>query len=315
MAWGAKLNYKCCAYCMIPLESESEAACRLTNGKILSVPKSEENYTPPESIVTCSKSGLSFCSENCRAKADLAYDRMLLPLRAKLDELDDLWRDIHFPPESASIGLVYRLLAMKRLDPKIDEFLQAKVEHVDESIMHKMLGEEHARNLLVLSDALCNLLEDVTDDEVKDIFGVLGRNQQGIGTCALTTWLNSGDDEEREAMYDAIDESVGIEFMNNEGVGLYREQSMANHSCRPNAEIQFLHGSHVLSLVMMEKVDTGDEITISYLDECTLTRSKSSRRAYLEENYQFACQCDRCAEENSDDETASEDDCEFDSRS
>merc|ERR1711935_82238 len=38
MAWGAKLNYKCCAYCMIPLESESEAACRLTNGKILSVP-------------------------------------------------------------------------------------------------------------------------------------------------------------------------------------------------------------------------------------------------------------------------------------
>ena len=84
------------------------------------------------------------------------------------DELDDLWRDIHFPPESASIGLVYRLLAMKRLDPKIDEFLQAKVEHVDESIMHKMLGEEHARNLLVLLDALCNLLEDVTDDEVRD---------------------------------------------------------------------------------------------------------------------------------------------------
>ena len=69
---------------MIPLESENEAACRLTNGKVLSVPKGEDNYTVPDAIVTCTKSGLSFCSESCRAKADLAYDRMLLPLRAKL---------------------------------------------------------------------------------------------------------------------------------------------------------------------------------------------------------------------------------------
>ena len=43
----------------------------------------------------------------------MAYDRMLLPLRQQLDELDDLWRDIHFPPESASITLVYRLMAMR----------------------------------------------------------------------------------------------------------------------------------------------------------------------------------------------------------
>ena len=154
---------------------------------------------------------------------------------------------------------------MKRLDPQVDAFIQAKVEHVDESIMHKMLGEEHQRNLLVLSDALVNLFEDATDDEVKELFGVLGRNQQGVGTCALTTWLNSGDDEERDAMYDAIDESVGIEFMNNEGVGLYKEQSMANHSCRPNAEVQFRQGSHQLSLVMTESVEMGDEITIRFV--------------------------------------------------
>ena len=56
----------------------------------------------------------------------MAYDRMLLPLRQQLDELDDLWRDIHFPPETASIALVYRLLAMKRLDPTVAQFLESK---------------------------------------------------------------------------------------------------------------------------------------------------------------------------------------------
>ena len=35
-----------------------------------------------------------------------------------------MWRDIHFPPETSSITLVYRLLAMKRLDPTVNEFLE-----------------------------------------------------------------------------------------------------------------------------------------------------------------------------------------------
>ena len=65
------------------------------------------------------------CCEKCKQEADLAFDRMLLPLRAQLDEIEDLWRDIHFPPETATITLVYRLLAMKRLDPQVNEYLES----------------------------------------------------------------------------------------------------------------------------------------------------------------------------------------------
>ena len=35
--------------------------------------------------------------------------------------------------------------------------------------------------------------------------------------------------------------------MDNEGVGLYKTQSMINHSCRPNAKIHFLSDSNELT--------------------------------------------------------------------
>ena len=67
-----------------------------------------------------------FCCEECKHKADMDYGRLLLPAKKAIDELDDLWRDMHFPPESASIALVYRLLAMRRLDPVIHQFILDK---------------------------------------------------------------------------------------------------------------------------------------------------------------------------------------------
>ena len=42
------------------------------------------------------------------------------------------------------------------------------------------------------------------------------------------------------------------------------------------------------------------------MDACVLCRSKRTRREYLEDNYQFLCNCSRCQEENSDDETSEE---------
>jgi len=58
----------------------------------------------------------------------MKYNRMLTTVKDKIEEIDDLWRDIHFPPETASIALVYRLLAMKRLDPTVAQFLESKGE-------------------------------------------------------------------------------------------------------------------------------------------------------------------------------------------
>lgn len=72
------------------------------------------------------------------------------------------------------------------------------------------------------------------------------------------------------------------EFLNNEGSGLYSIQSSINHSCEPNAEVAFPNSNYKLAVRSVEDIEPGDEICISYLDECILLRSRHSRRAILE---------------------------------
>lgn len=67
-------------------------------------------------------------------------------------------------------------------------------------------------------------------------------------------------------------------FLNTEGSGIYSLQSICNHSCIPNAEPSFPYGNHCLQLKAVTDINPGDEILISYLDECMLTRSKHSRQ-------------------------------------
>lgn len=103
-------------------------------------------------------------------------------------------------------------------------------------------------------------------------------------------------------------ESVSGNFLNNEGVALYSLQSACNHSCAPNAEPSFLNNCSRLSLVALQDIKAGDEICISYLDECSLNRSRHSRVKELSQNYLFLCQCPKCLEQCGDpDETSEED--------
>lgn len=90
---------------------------------------------------------------------------------------------------------------------------------------------------------------------------------------------------------------MGIDFLNCEGSGLYVAQSKMNHSCLPNAEVSFRHSNHVASIVAVENIKPGDEICISYLDECHRERSRHSRQKELRDNYLFVCGCIRCIKE------------------
>ena len=46
------------------------------------------------------------------------------------------------------------------------------------------------------------------------LIGLLGRNQQGVATCALTKWLDECEDEEcLGEFYDRVEETVGTDFM------------------------------------------------------------------------------------------------------
>ena len=84
-------------------------------------------------------------------------------------------------------------------------------------------------------------------------------------------------------------------------------QSKINHSCIPNAEIRFPFSNFILSLTSIKYIEAGEEICISYLDECTLERSRHSRQKELKENYLFICQCLKCEAQSEDADVTSND--------
>jgi hypothetical protein len=70
-------------------------------------------------------------------------------------------------------------------------------------------------------------------------------------------------------------------FLNSEGSALYALQSVCNHSCDPNAMPSFPHSNFQLAMCAVRDIAPGDEILISYLDDCVLERSRHSRHKLL----------------------------------
>ncbi|KAI0852504.1 hypothetical protein F5Y00DRAFT_174166 [Daldinia vernicosa] len=68
--------------------------------------------------------------------------------------------------------------------------------------------------------------------------------------------------------------------------------SMINHSCIPNAFVQFIGRKAVLHAY--REIKEGEEIEISYI-ECTLHRSY--RQQALQKQYHFKCVCPRCKDD------------------
>ena len=73
---------------------------------------------------------------------------------------------------------------------------------------------------------------------------------------------------------------------------LYPTVACANHSCAPNAEARFVHGTTRLRLVALRNIAAEEEITISYIDE-NETGSRMERREALRD-YRFVCDCSLC---------------------
>ncbi|KAI0483209.1 hypothetical protein GGR56DRAFT_670995 [Xylariaceae sp. FL0804] len=87
--------------------------------------------------------------------------------------------------------------------------------------------------------------------------------------------------------FNMLDEDVGQ-------AGLYMDPALAmvNHSCLPNAFVQFVGRRAVLHAYREIKKD--EEVEISYID-CNLHRSH--RREALETRYRFTCRCPRCEDD------------------
>ncbi len=110
-----------------------------------------------------------------------------------------------------------------------------------------------------------------------------------------------------DAVYSAIDQHLGS-FMNNEGSGLYAKQSTINHSCEPNAEVEFPFNNHELDVNATRNISPGEEIFFSYIDFCDLERSRHSRNQILGENYLFHCDCFKCLKQAGDPDVTSDED-------
>ncbi|XP_050730955.1 histone-lysine N-trimethyltransferase SMYD5-like isoform X3 [Eriocheir sinensis] len=242
---------------------------------------------------------------------------------------------MHYPPETACIMLLARIIATVRQASDKEGatalFMQFchRTVNEEEEIAHKLLGAEFQDQL----EALRALMEKsiwapeiqhwLTPEGFRSLVALVGTNGQGIGTSPLSRWVRNCDnlevpDEERKKLNDLIDdvyeqlEKEAGGFLNNEGSGLYPLQSSCNHSCNPNAMPTFPYNNFHLVMTAVRDISAGDEICVSYLDECNLNRSRHSRIAILRENYLFTCKCSKCVEQAGEPDVTSEEEMDED---
>ncbi|CAD5113147.1 DgyrCDS2338 [Dimorphilus gyrociliatus] len=338
-AWNKLYKYKACDHCMKPLETAEENAKRLTNDPELALPFKEQCSVTKERHTQCQKCQAEYCSQECQTQAYQLYHRMLCDMlsspSSSLNKLQEIWKNSHYPPETCNILLIARMIARIRQaeNPKLmfQEFLSFVHDTSDQEqqYVHKLLGNQFSEIQTMVNS---ELREALFDEDLSEIFSIegtqkflclIGRNGQGVGTSSFGTWVKNVEDLELpesdktaldlliDQIYEKMNEVNG-HFLNCEGSGLYSLHSCCNHSCTPNAEVQFPYGNHTLQLVATKDIESGEEIEISYLDDCQLRRSKATRQQILLENYMFLCQCNKCTTDQDDETDESSDDDESD---
>jgi hypothetical protein len=118
--------------------------------------------------------------------------------------------------------------------------------------------------------------------------------------CELGLWLGlMGCFERNQFAIQFADGQEEEEEHDTTGTGLFSLLCQANHSCDPNAEIVFTQGTNRGSLLALREIKAGEEICVSYIDEDV--DDQWQRRDMLRE-YGFICTCERCVEQDAQDE-------------
>ncbi|MCJ8735728.1 hypothetical protein PDJAM_G00250710 [Pangasius djambal] len=301
--WNALYKYKACEYCLRALETAEENARRLSGLPALGLPHPELCKVRPELHQACPHCQVMYCSSECRQAAWDQYHQVLClgPSHHDPDhpvnKLQEAWRSAHYPPETSSIMLMAKMVAVvKQAQDKgrwqrLFSHFCSRAANEQEEIAHKLLGEKFQGQLALLRNLFTTALyEDhlsqwFTPDGFRSLFALVGTNGQGIGT--------------------RLEPQTG-DFLNCEGSGLFLLQSSCNHSCIPNAEASFPDNNFLLHLNALSDIRPGEEICISYLDCCQRDRSRHSRHKILRENYLFVCSCQKCMAQMDDADVTSE---------
>lgn len=322
-SWNADYGYSACDNCLRPLETAEENVRRLTDDPTIVLPFPECCETKKELITECMDCAVKYCCTECQEQAYQRYHSTLcLRSRDKSDshplvQLNETWKQLQYPPESATVMLIARMVALVNqaankgeVSAMFSQFCHRTVNDTHE-IAHNLLGEKFVGQIDVLRELAQKALNTeftshwFTPDGFRSLIALIGTNAQGIGTSAFSRWVKNVSSMELpvddriyidkliDGIYDRMEEVVGS-FLNNEGSGLYIRQSKVNHSCVPNAIVDFPYSNHVLVLKATRCIQPGQEICISYLDECSLERSRHSRQKALNSLYLFICRCAKC---------------------
>jgi hypothetical protein len=337
--WNAACHYSSCDHCLRSLETAEQMCRRLCGNPCIELPHPECCTVKLEDHVKCPQCAVAYCSENCRQTAFDQYHKTLCrdskvtedeKVIHPLNRLTEAWKQMHYPPETCSISLITRMIAMVNQSSdkqstvtKFAQFCKATINE-EESIAHKLLGKQFQDQLELLRSLLIELFPQVEDiqqwltpEGFRSLFALIGTNGQGIGTSSFSDWVKNCEllslpDDEREQLNQFIDklysdmDNVAGDFLDCEGSGLYTLQSSCNHSCSPNAEVTFPNSNFELAVRALNDIKIGDEIFISYLSECDQDRSRHSRQKMLRENYLFVCECERCILESDQPDMTSE---------
>ncbi|XP_015924538.1 protein-lysine N-trimethyltransferase SMYD5 isoform X2 [Parasteatoda tepidariorum] len=283
--WNQAYGYLACDYCMRPLETAEENVRRLTGIPDLHLPYPECCNTKKDDYIECSYCEVSYCNVHCREQAWEQYHQVLCTssylgnTQHPLDQLQNAWREMHYPPETASIMLIARMIAtVKQAKDKAGAahlFSQFCHKTRNGDIAHKLLGRhfqnqiEHLRQLMIKGLQDEDLLQWFTIDGFRSLIALVGTNGQGIGTSAFGVWVKNCDaldlaQDEKEKLnsfihdlYKKIENETGP-FLNNEGSGLYPLQSACNHSCVPNAEATFPYNNFTLVMEAIKEILPGE---------------------------------------------------------
>ncbi|CAE7242328.1 unnamed protein product [Symbiodinium sp. CCMP2592] len=76
--------------------------------------------------------------------------------------------------------------------------------------------------------------------------------------------------------------------------GLFAALAMVQHSCQPNARVEWDSSAQAMKLVAMSDIACGQRISRSYLDAGLLMAPTSVRKVVLQQDWGFQCTCLRC---------------------
>ncbi|XP_055626041.1 histone-lysine N-methyltransferase SMYD3-like [Toxorhynchites rutilus septentrionalis] len=232
-----------------------------------------------------------YCSEECKEKALMSYHRFECKIAEKLKHL------FKGPKSTRMFHLALRLfwMILSNFSTNPVSFRQ----HLNEkfkNFRNPFLLESEKIPFHILSVDQPDMSKDRTGEGIMQFISVL---MYKIVIEENDSTRNSLLEEDHscllEILHGLVLRAKNISDQSGDDMTcLYPLLRMVNHSCAPNAERFMINGTSIL--VAKRPIKVGEQILISYIPNCTVeTKEKDKRKAMLQKEFNFDCQCSGCS--------------------